>query len=229
MPKKILVVDDDSNICEVLRLYLTFEGYEIYLAGDGAAALDAYKACTPDLVILDLMLPVKSGWEVCRDIRRSSDTPVIMLTAKDTTEDKVVGFELGADDYVVKPFDPKEVVARVKALIRRAGQAESVALPTLYEAGWLTANLATYEVFVQEELVELKPKELQLLFFFLENRNVVFSRDQLLERVWGYDYSGETRTVDVHIKRLRTKLERPGSRFRFKTIWGVGYKFEVAP
>lgn len=226
MGKKVLVVDDDLNISEVLKLYLAFEGFEVSLAGDGDSALDVFRRDKPDVVILDLMLPGKSGFEVCRVLRRESNVPVLMLTASDAREDKLTGFRFGADDYVVKPFDPLEVVARVRALLRRTAEKQVEAL-TADKSGLLEINMETYEVFFDGKAVELKPRELQLLFFFWQNQNRVFDREQLLAKVWGYDYAGETRTVDVHIQRLREKLEQEGCGYRFKTIRGVGYKFEV--
>lgn len=225
--KKILIVDDDHNIREVLRLYLAHEGYELCFAADGSSALDCFRDNKPDLVILDLMLPVISGWEVCKMIRLNSSVPIIMLTARDSTEDKITGLDTGADDYVVKPFNPNEVIARVRALLRRSAQPQEPADNQVIRAGILEVNLATYSVRLKNEPVELKPKEIQLLFFLLQNPNIVFNRDQLLEKVWGYDYIGETRTVDVHIKRLREKLEHPEADWQIKTIWGIGYKLEV--
>lgn len=226
MGKKILVVDDDANIREVLKLYLEFEGFTVSLAGDGDSALDIFRQVKPDVVILDLMMPGKTGYEVCQVLRRESNAPVLMLTARDGVEDKLAGFRFGADDYVVKPFDPLEVVARVRALLRRAAGsgADSSAADKL---GALEINTETYEVRLNGKAVELKPRELQLLFFFWQNRNKVFDREQLLAKVWGYDYAGETRTVDVHIQRLREKLEHENCGYGFRTVRGVGYKFEV--
>lgn len=226
MGKKILVVDDDANISEVLKLYLVFEGFEVSLAGDGNSALAIFRLEKPDVVILDLMLPGKNGFEVCQVLREESNVPVLMLTASDAREDKLAGFKFGADDYVVKPFDPLEVVARVRALLRRTAEKQGRAV-VADKSGALEINLETYEVRLDGKEVELKPRELQLLFFFWQNQNKVFDREQLLAKVWGYDYAGETRTVDVHIQRLREKLEQEGCGYRFKTIRGVGYKFEV--
>lgn len=227
-PKKILIVDDDRNICEVLRLYLGSEGYQLSFAADGSAALDQYRQVQPDLILLDLMLPVINGWEVCKLIRQESRVPIIMLTAKESIDDKISGLDLGADDYIVKPFDPKEVLARIRALFRRAGPgaiAEEQA--GVFQVGDLWVHAANYEVKVHGQVIPLKTKEMQLLIFLMENLNMVFSREQLLEKVWGYDFQGETRTVDVHIQRLRDKLHDPEARWQIKTIWGVGYKFEV--
>ena len=227
-PVKILVVDDDVNICEVIRLYLEHEGYCLVFAGDGSEALTKFNSEKPDLVILDIMLPVINGLEVCKLIRAKSRCPILMITAKDAVDDKVQGLETGADDYVVKPFDPKEVVARVKALLRRSeNNAADTGQLEIYGIGGLEINLAKYEVLMDGQRVDLKPKEIQLLYFLCSNQNHVFTREQLLEKVWGYDYGGETRTVDVHIKRLREKLESPDSGWRITTVWGVGYKLEV--
>lgn len=227
MPKKILIVDDDPNILELLRLYLQNEGFELVLASDGSSALALFKQEKPDLILLDLMLPVINGREVCRMLRRESPVPIIMLTALDTTEDKLKGFEMGADDYIVKPFDPLEAVARVKALLRRSSKIPPDAAVRHITVGRLTVDTATYDVILDGARIDLKPKEFQLLLFFLQNGNMVFSREQLLEKVWGYDFSGETRTVDVHIKRLREKIDKPGHTWSIKTVWGIGYKFEV--
>jgi two-component system, OmpR family, response regulator len=232
MTAKILVVDDDPNICELMRLYFQKAGFELFCAGDGSSALDLFRLKKPDLIFLDLMLPVINGREVCRLIRQKSSVPIIMLTARDTSEDKLAGFEWGADDYIVKPFDPLESVARARALLRRASTTASETLPDpqqeVIRVGSLTINANTYDVRLSDTPIPLKPKEFQLLLFLTQNPNRVFSRDQLLENVWGYDYGGETRTVDVHIKRLRQKIESPGEPWKIRTIWGVGYKFEVS-
>lgn len=228
MVKKVLVVDDDANIREVLKLYMEFEGYAVFLAGDGDGALALFRRDTPDLVVLDLMMPGQSGFEICQVLRRESNVPVLMLTARDGVEDKLAGFRFGADDYVVKPFDPLEVVARVRALLRRAA-GSSAEESTVDRIGTMEINMESYEVRLDGKAVELKPRELQLLFFFWRNRSKVFDREQLLAKVWGYDYAGETRTVDVHIQRLREKLESEGCGFSFRTIRGVGYKFEATP
>lgn len=226
MGKKILVVDDDANIREVLKLYLEFEGFTVFLAEDGVRVLDIFRQAKPDVVILDLMLPGKSGFDVCQVLRQESNVPVLMLTAKDGTEDKLASFRLGADDYVVKPFDPLEVVARVRVMLRRTAESNP-SVSAVDKIGLLEINMETYEVRLDGKTVQLKPRELQLLFFLRQHQNKVFDREQLLAKVWGYDYAGETRTVDVHIQRLREKLENEGCGYRFKTVRGVGYKFEV--
>ncbi|WP_028307930.1 response regulator transcription factor [Desulfitibacter alkalitolerans] len=228
MTYKILVIDDDANILELLRLYLSHEGYILSFASDGSKGLDAFRNFKPDLVILDIMLPIINGWEVCQMIRRISDVPILMLTSKDGLEDKLMGFDLGADDYVVKPFDPKEVIARSKALLKRiSSETDNIKKNPLIELGDLRVNIDNYEVFFKDNKIDLKPREMQLLFFFLKNPNIVFTRDQLLEKVWGHEFYGETRTVDVHIKRLREKLGNNSLGFKLKTIWGIGYKLEV--
>ena len=229
--KKILIVDDDKNICELLRLYLEKEGYETRLAYDGEAAFAAFEEWQPGLVLLDIMMPKQDGWETCRKIRGSSAVPIIMLTAKGETFDKVLGLELGADDYVTKPFETKELVARVKAVLRRAPAENASAASedqddTLRFPG-LTVSLARYEVTYEGHELEMPPKELEVLFYLASHPNMVFTREQLLERVWGFDFFGDSRTVDVHIKRLREKL--PGCEkygWEIHTVWRVGYKFE---
>jgi len=224
--ERILVVDDDHNICELIDLYLRHEGYQLDFAHDGSAALTLVKELAPDLVLLDVMLPVINGWEVCRMIRRSSTVPIIFLTARDLVEDKVQGFELGADDYLVKPFEPRELVARVKIRLKAFGSS-AVAVDGVISLGNLTVDIQSYQVTVNGKAVDLKPKETQLLYFLLLNRNIVFSREKLLERVWGYDCEGDTRTVDVHINRLREKVDAYCDACKIKTVWGVGYKLEV--
>lgn len=223
--RKILVVDDDRNICTLLELYLRREGYSLSFAHDGSAALDAFREAKPDLVILDLMLPVISGWEVCRLIRRESDVPIIMLTARDTSEDKIAGLDLGADDYVVKPFDPGEVAARVRARLRGKGHLDGDT-GGAFVTGNLRLDSRSYEVICNGEQVELSPREFQLLEYMIRNRNIVLARDRILEEVWGYDYPGTTRTVDMHVKKLREKLNPPAG-WRIRTVYGIGYKFEV--
>lgn len=226
--KRILVVDDDENICRLLKMYLANEGFQIFVAYDGAKALEYVEKEKIDLIILDVMMPVMDGWDVCRAVRKVSAVPIIMLTARDMLEDKLTGFEAGADDYMVKPFETKELVARVKARLReKAEEAEkpAAAQPVL-SIGNLKVDLGRYQVTLSGQVVDLKPKEIQLLHFLLQNRNMVFSREQLLEKVWGYTYYGDTRTVDVHVKRLREKLERPENTWQIKTVWGVGYKLE---
>ena len=224
--EKILVVDDDTNICELLRLYLEKDGYHVLFANDGVKALDVFKAENPSLILLDIMLPGLDGWQVCREIRKSSEVPIIMLTAKGETFDKVLGLELGADDYVVKPFDAKEVIARVKAVLRRtSGSANRDVKEVSYEN--LTINLTNYELRVRGQKVDTPPKELELIYHLASNPNRVFTRDQLLDEVWGFDYYGDSRTVDVHVKRLREKLEGVSDKWSLKTVWSVGYKFET--
>lgn len=223
----VLVVDDDRNICELIRLYLEKEGFTVTLAHDGQAAITLFKESTPSVVLLDVMLPKMDGFQVCREIRRISNIPIIMLTAKGETFDKVLGLELGADDYMVKPFENKELVARIKAVLRRydpKGDAEKeVVYPNL------AINLSNYELKINGNPVDIPPKELELLYFLATNPNKVFTREQLLETVWGFDYFGDSRTVDVHVKRLREKLDLAGEgqSWQLKTVWGVGYKFEV--
>ena len=224
---KILVADDDRNICELLRLYLEKENYSVALAYDGEAALSAFQADTPDLVLLDIMMPKLDGWQVCREIRKKSNCPIIMITAKGETFDKVLGLELGADDYVVKPFDAKEIVARIKAVLRRVDK--NTAVDDLKEVSYdkLVVNMTKYELRVDGKAVDTPPKELELLFHLASNPNRVYTRDQLLDEVWGFEYYGDSRTVDVHVKRLREKLEGISEEWMLKTVWGVGYKFEV--
>lgn len=225
--EKILVVDDDSNICELLRLYLEKEGYAVKIVNDGVSAVNAFKQENPDLMILDIMLPKLDGWQVCREIRKFSDKPIIMLTAKGETFDKVLGLELGADDYMTKPFDTKEMVARIKAVLRRTGTV--AAADTVKEVNFenLSVNLTNYEMKVKGVPVDTPPKELELIYHLASNPNRVFTRDQLLDEVWGFDYYGDSRTVDVHVKRLREKLEGVSDKWELKTVWGVGYKFET--
>ena len=222
--EKILVVDDDSNICELLRLYLEKEGYEVTTANNGADAVRLFKEKEPDLMVLDIMLPMLDGWQVCREVRKFSDKPIIMITAKGETFDKVLGFELGADDYIVKPFEPKEVIARVKAVLRRSGSSEKQDIKEVrYDK--LIINLTNYELIVDGKKIDTPPKELELIYHLASNPNRVFTRDQLLDEVWGFDYYGDSRTVDVHVKRLRAKLEGVSDKWELKTVWSVGYKF----
>ncbi len=222
---RIMIVDDDANICELVRLYLEKEGYETVVCLDGAKALDEFKLNQPDLAILDIMMPKVDGITVCREIRKISDMPIIMLTAKGETFDKVLGLELGADDYMVKPFEGKELVARVKAVLRRYLKDEDEM--KIIEFKNLTINLSNYELIVGGKVLETPPKELELLYFLASHPNRVFTREELLEDVWGFDYYGDSRTVDVHVKRLRGKLEGMEEDWQLKTVWGVGYKFEV--
>ena len=224
---KILVVDDDQNICELLRLYIEKENFEVAVANDGRRALELFDSFSPDLILLDIMLPELDGWQVCREIRKKSQCPIIMLTAKGEVFDKVLGLELGADDYVVKPFETKEIVARIKAVMRRTGKnaAENDVKEVSYDK--LVVNMTKYELKVDGKVVDTPPKELELLYHLASNPNRVYTRDQLLDEVWGFEYYGDSRTVDVHIKRLREKLEGVSDKWTLKTVWGVGYKFEV--
>lgn len=223
---KILVVDDERNIVELIRLYMEKEGFETICAYTGDEALSKFREEKPDLILLDLMLPGTDGWQVCREIRKTSAVPIIMLTAKSETFDKVLGLELGADDYITKPFEAKELLARVKAVLRRSGTKEEgkngeVAFKNL------SINIDNYELHIKNEQVDAPPKEIELLYFLASNPNRVYTREQLLEEVWGFDYFGDSRTVDVHIKRLREKLEGAEDGWQLKTVWGVGYKFEI--
>ena len=223
---KILVVDDDQNICELLRLYIEKEGFEVRIANDGRKALEIFEEQNPDLIMLDIMLPELDGWQVCREIRKKSQCPIIMLTAKGEVFDKVLGLELGADDYVVKPFETKEVVARIKAVLRRYGSnAEEQVKEVRYDK--LSINLTNYELKVDGVAIDTPPKEMELIYHLSSNPNREFNRDQLLDEVWGFDYYGDSRTVDVHVKRLREKLEGVSDKWALKTVWGVGYKFEL--
>ncbi|MFQ8998404.1 response regulator transcription factor [Fournierella massiliensis] len=224
--QKILIVDDDQNICELLRLYLAKEGYETLIAHDGEKALELFEQNKPNMVLLDVMMPRMDGWEVCRRIRAQANTPIIMLTAKGETFDKVLGLELGADDYVVKPFDSKEVVARIKAVLRRCNPEES-GKEGVIQFENLSLDMSRYELKVKGKVVEAPPKELELLAYLAGHPNRVFTRDQLLDEVWGFEYYGDSRTIDVHIKRLREKLEGASEQWSLKTVWGVGYKFEA--
>ncbi len=225
--EKILVVDDDTNICELLRLYLTKEGYQVTVANDGEEGLEKFNQVKPDMVLLDVMMPKMDGLEVCRRIRKAGNTPVMMLTAKGETFDKVLGLELGADDYVTKPFDTKEVVARIKAVLRRTAPASDTSDVKEVNYDKLSINLTNYEMKVNGVSVDTPPKELELIYHLASNPNRVFTRDQLLDEVWGFDYYGDSRTVDVHIKRLREKLEGVSDKWELKTVWSVGYKFET--
>lgn len=224
--KKILIVDDDSNICELLRLYLEKDGFSTIIASDGEEAVRFAETEKPDLMLLDIMLPKIDGWQVCREIRKTSELPIIMLTAKGETFDKVLGLELGADDYVSKPFDTKEVVARVKAVLRRTTTYTNRDVKEVRFDN-LVINLTNYELIVNGVSVDTPPKELELVYHLASNPNRVYTRDQLLDEVWGFDYYGDSRTVDVHVKRLREKLEGVSTEWSLKTVWGVGYKFEV--
>lgn len=225
--EKILVVDDDKNICELLRMYLEKEGYTVTMVHNGADAVSVFSSENPDLVLLDIMLPQLDGWRVCREIRKTSEKPIIMLTAKDETFDKVLGLELGADDYVTKPFDTKEIVARIKAVLRRTSAVKEGEAMKEVRYDKLTVNLSNYEMKVDGKVIDTPPKELELIYHLASNPDRVFTRDQLLDDVWGFDYYGDSRTVDVHIKRLRDKLKGVSPEWELRTIWSVGYKFET--
>ncbi|MBE6807996.1 MAG: response regulator transcription factor [Clostridia bacterium] len=227
MQYKILIVDDDENICELLRLYLEKDGFQTVVANDGQLAVEYAKQHNPDLILLDIMLPLLDGWQVCREIRKTSDTPIIMLTAKGETFDKILGLELGADDYVSKPFDTKEVIARIKAVLRRSNDNDKQNQVSEVRYDKLKINLTNYELVVNGVRVDTPPKELELIYHLASNPNRVYTRDQLLDEVWGFDYYGDSRTVDVHVKRLREKLENVSDEWSLKTVWGVGYKFEI--
>ncbi|MGN0384216.1 MAG: response regulator [Eubacterium sp.] len=225
--QKILIVDDDENIAELISLYLNKECFETMKVHDGETAIAAFVAFEPDLILLDIMLPGMDGYQVCREIRKTSSVPIIMLSAKGETFDRVLGLELGADDYISKPFDTKELVARVKAVLRRFSVADlqpSSDVSKIVEFPNLTINITNYSVTFNNKIIEMPPKELELLYFMASSPNQVFNRDQLLNNIWGYDYAGDTRTVDVHVKRLREKL--PDNEYwAISTVWSVGYKF----
>ena len=227
MQYKILIVDDDENICELLRLYLEKDGVDTIVANDGEQAVDFAAKYSPDLILLDFMLPKLDGWQVCREIRKTSETPIIMLTAKGETFDKILGLELGADDYVSKPFDTKEVIARIKAVLRRSHEKDKASQINEVRYDKLRICLTYYELEVNGVKIDTPPKELELIYHLASNPNRVYTRDQLLDEVWGFDYYGDSRTVDVHVKRLREKLENVSDEWCLKTVWGVGYKFEV--
>ncbi|MBR4586725.1 MAG: response regulator transcription factor [Lachnospiraceae bacterium] len=230
--QKILIVDDDENIAELISLYLIKECFDCMTVYDGQSAINAFDVYSPDLIMLDLMLPGKDGYEVCREIRKKSRTPIIMLSAKGEVFDKVLGLELGADDYMIKPFDPKELVARVKAVLRRTGVPSAPAKDMTQHTGEyvsypdLTVNLSNYSVIYMGKPLEMPPKELELLYYLAKTPNRVHTREELLDQLWGYDYHGDTRTVDVHIKRLREKI-KDHEKWALSTVWGVGYKFEL--
>lgn len=225
MSQKVLVVEDDSNIAELLRLYLQKDGFEVSHAADGGKAVEMAREIQPDLVLLDIMLPVMDGWQVCRELRKTMKMPIIMLTAKGETEDKVSGLEMGADDYIVKPFEVKELLARVHAVLRRTGDDGKPKSKKL-TFDKLVINLDSYELIVDGKKIDTPPKEMELLYHLAATPNRVYTRNQLLDEVWGFDYFGDSRTVDVHIKRLREKLEGVSDKWSLKTVWGVGYKFE---
>ena len=224
---KILIVDDDSNICDLLKLYFENEGYDVKTANDGFEGVSFFKIYQPDIVLLDIMLPRKDGWQVCREIREISSKPIIMITAKGEVFDKVLGLEMGADDFVVKPFDMKELSARVKAVLRRYQAHVNKNDDVVIKFENIEISLQKYELKLNGKAVDVPPKELELLYFLASNYNRVFTRDQLLDKVWGFDYLGDSRTVDVHVKRLREKLEGVSDKWILKTVWGVGYKFEI--
>ena len=229
--QKVLIVDDDENIAELISLYLLKECYDTKMVHDGESAVREFHTYEPDIVLLDLMLPGKDGYQVCREIRQTSDCPIIMLSAKGEVFDKVLGLELGADDYMIKPFDSKELVARVKAILRRAERKSAVTDPQedsskIVRYPDLTINLNEYTVTYRGSIVDMPPKEIELLFFLASSPNQVFTREQVLDNIWGYDYLGDSRTVDVHIKRLREKFKDHAS-WRISTVWGIGYKFEI--
>ena len=227
MATSVLIVEDERNIAELLQLYLEKEGYCVTIAADGGQGLEKFRTIRPDLVLLDVMMPVMDGWQLCRAIRAESDTPVIMLTAKAETDDKVTGLKSGADDYITKPFEMKEVLARIEAVLRRSdrGTQEAPARKLVFDR--LSIDMDAFELTVDGKKVDTPPKEMELLFYLASSPNRVYTRNQLLDEVWGFDYFGDSRTVDVHVKRLREKLEGVSQQWCLKTVWGVGYKFEV--
>ncbi len=227
MDTKILLIDDDANTCDLIKIYLENEGYEVKVAGDGNEGLSFFKLYEPDLILLDIMLPKKDGWQVCREIREQSSKPIIMVTAKSEVFDKVLGLELGADDFIVKPFNVKELSARVKAVLRRYNAQTSQNSDDVIKFENIEISLQKYELKLAGKSVDVPPKELELLYFLASNADHVFTRDQLLDKVWGFDYLGDSRTVDVHVKRLREKLEGVSEKWTLQTVWGVGYKFKI--
>ena len=225
---KILVIDNDAAVCENLKNYFEKEGYEVKTVNDGVLGVDSFKLYNPDIVLLDIVLPKKDGWQVCREIREVSNQPIIMISTKNDTFDKVLGLELGADDYVVKPFDIKELSARIKAVLRRTRTHTAPKNDNeIIKFDNIEISLQKYELKLGGKPIDIPPKELELLYFLAYNRNRVFTRDQLLDKVWGFDYLGDSRTVDVHVKRLREKLQGISDKWVLKTVWGVGYKFEI--
>ena len=228
MAISVLIVEDDRNIAELLQMYLEKEGYAVTTAGDGGQGLQKFRSIKPDLVLLDVMMPVMDGWSVCKAIREESQTPIIMLTAKGETDDKVTGLKSGADDYVTKPFEMKEVLARIEAVLRRTGTTVTEVKARKLTFDKLTIDMDSFELVVDGKKIDTPPKEMELLFYLASSPNRVYTRNQLLDEVWGFDYFGDSRTVDVHVKRLREKIEIPGVNWSLKTVWGVGYKFEVA-
>ncbi len=227
MAISVLIVEDDPHIAELLQLYLEKEGYAVTVATDGGLGMEKFRATKPDLVLLDVMMPVMDGWEVCRTIRAESQTPIIMLTAKSQLEDKVTGLRAGADDYITKPFEMREVLARIEAVLRRTDRTATTSAPRRLTFDKLTIDMDAFELIVDGKKTDTPPKEMELLFYLASSPNRVYTRNQLLDEVWGFDYFGDSRTVDVHIKRLREKLEGVSEKWCLKTVWGVGYKFEV--
>ena len=225
MARNILVVEDDRNISDLIRMYMEKEGFEVRSVYDGGKAVEEFEKQAPDLVLLDIMLPVMDGWAVCRNIRETSKVPIIMLTAKGEVNDRITGLEMGADDYIVKPFEMKELMARINAVLRRSEIPDDTKKKLVFDK--LIINLDSYELIVDGKKVDTPPKELELLYHLASTPNRVYTRNQLLDEVWGFDYFGDSRTVDVHIKRLREKVENVSDQWALKTVWGVGYKFEV--
>ena len=228
MAVSVLVVEDDKNIAELLQMYLEKEGYAVTVAHDGGAGLSKFRAIKPDLVLLDVMMPVMDGWSVCKTIRSESQTPIIMLTAKGETDDKIMGLRSGADDYITKPFEMREVLARIEAVLRRTDRTGAEKKVRRLEFDRLTVDMDAFELTVDGKKVDTPPKEMELLFYLASSPTRVYTRNQLLDEVWGFDYFGDSRTVDVHVKRLREKLEGVSENWSLKTVWGVGYKFEVS-
>ena len=227
MALSVLIVEDDRNIAELLQMYLEKEGYAVTVAFDGGAGLSKFRAIGPDLVLLDVMMPVMDGWQVCKAIRAESQTPIIMLTAKGEINDKVNGLRSGADDYITKPFEMKEVLARIEAVLRRSGTASVEKKARRLTFDNLIIDMDSFELLICGKKVDTPPKEMELLYYLASSPNRVYTRNQLLDEVWGFDYFGDSRTVDVHVKRLREKLEGVSESWGLKTVWGVGYKFEV--
>ena len=227
MAISVLIVEDDHNIQELLQMYLEKEGYAVTVASDGGQGLAKFRSIKPDLVLLDVMMPVMDGWSVCRAIRADSQTPIIMLTAKGETDDKVAGLKSGADDYVTKPFEMKELLARIEAVLRRTGNTPVQESARRLSFDKMTIDMDAFELIIAGKKVDTPPKEMELLFYLASSPNRVYTRNQLLDEVWGFDYFGDSRTVDVHVKRLREKLEGVSEKWNLKTVWGVGYKFEV--
>ena len=225
MARKILVVEDDHNISDLIRMYLDKDGFEVYTAYDGAKAIELFRSVEPDMVLLDIMLPVMDGWSVCAKIREVSRTPIIMITAKSEVFDRIQGLEMGADDYIVKPFEMKELIARINAVLRRTEIPDDTKKRLVFDN--MEINLDSYELTVAGNKIDTPPKELELLYHLASTPNRVYTRNQLLDEVWGFDYFGDSRTVDVHIKRLREKVEGVSEQWALKTVWGVGYKFEL--